>query len=181
MTSPLIVLGYAAPLVPLIAIVVAIASSPWFSLWHNALSDLGHATMSGAAPVFNGGLVIGGALICSVAASLRRGVGLALASSLWLVGAAMSLVGAFDEVYGELHFLVSVAFFSSLALLLSLYAALYRALGPLASLAAGALVWIAHGLAETPPGVALPELVSVGAALPWYYALLRRGLRVLEL
>ncbi|MEM2707195.1 MAG: hypothetical protein QW288_06765, partial [Ignisphaera sp.] len=49
--------------VPLICIAISIWLSPWFNILDNALSDLGHATRSSVAPIFNFGLSLGGFLI----------------------------------------------------------------------------------------------------------------------
>ncbi|MEM0065509.1 MAG: hypothetical protein QXH88_01090, partial [Sulfolobales archaeon] len=52
----LAVSGYA---IPLAFIAVAAASAGWFDVVRNALSDLGHATRSSVAPLFNLGLYLG--------------------------------------------------------------------------------------------------------------------------
>ena len=55
--------GVAGPLVAYFFIGISIASVPWFSLWNNALSDLGHAVHSGSAPYLNFGLLLAGSFI----------------------------------------------------------------------------------------------------------------------
>jgi len=172
-------LALSAVLVPLAFIAAAALASGWFRLLENALSDLGHATRSNVAPLFNFGLAAGGFLLAAhgLTCAVRRSphIGATLAAA----GFLLTLVAVFDEVYGRLHFYVSVAFFLSLAVLLAEYAAwsrgARRALALLA-LAVGAASWALHLGLGVPRGAALPELVSVGAALPFYFDFaLRKG------
>jgi len=165
-------LGAAAAATPLLLVLLAARLSGWFNPLTNALSDLGHATRSPVAPIFNLGLSLGGFLLAlsGVLCAYRRSrlVGATLVAS----GFLLNLVGVFDEVYGRLHYYVSVAFFLSLAALLVEYSAvargrLRRVLG-LMALAAGALSWLLHMVYGLPRGAAVPELVSILVSLPFY-------------
>ena len=170
-------MGLLGPVLTLALVLTSAMISPWFSFWNNALSDLGHAVKSGVAALFNFGLAIGGLMVLAYGASSSITSRL-LRASIVVVGAQMNLVGVFDEMYREIHFWVSTAFFLSLAFFLVVYAISFRAVGPLVSLLVGVALWTVHFAYKVPPGVAIPELVSVLLTLPWYYALLARVRRV---
>jgi len=82
MKKSLLALPISSLAVPLIMIAVSIALSPWFNIVKNALSDLGHATRSSVAPLFNLGLSLGGALTILTAAILITRVSKALLISM---------------------------------------------------------------------------------------------------
>jgi len=152
--------------VPLLLIAVSIAASPWFSFTNNALSDLGHATRSRVAPIFNLGLATGGLLIVVTACMLAGS--LAYRLLLGATGYFLMLVGVFDEIYGRLHFYVSVAFFTALLLFLLIYGLLEHKFLPIASAIIAAAAWYLHFAYNAPRGAAIPELISVAAVLPPY-------------
>ncbi len=158
---------------PLAAIAVAAALSGWFDVFSNALSDLGHATRSAVAPVFNTGLSLGGLLMSIVAVKLLTRLSKTLAAILALDGYALILVAVFDEVYGRLHFAVSVLFFALLGAAVLYYGFASKSaklrIAALALFTAALASWIAHLAYKTPRGAAVPELVSVIAALPVYF------------
>jgi len=160
-------LGLAAPVVAYIFIGVAIAQSPWFRWDGNALSDLGHSSWSSVAPVFNFGLLFTGFLIVAYALlSLRHS---ARWTSLALAVAAFSrpLVGAFNEVYGVLHYAVSILFFVSMGVASLVYAAERRSYLGVAAFAIGLAAWVLYWLDIYSSGVAVPEAVSTLAVMPW--------------
>ena len=67
----LTILGVASALTLDVAILAAIALSPWFSFSNNELSDLGNTSSNGtAAFVFDAGLVLAGLLTVAFAALL---------------------------------------------------------------------------------------------------------------
>lgn len=155
-----------------------ILSLDWFSLMDNALSDLGHAVRSPVAPVFNFALATSGVLIVANASIYVRRE-LDLLFMLVLLGYFLVLVAVFDEVYGVLHFIVAVLFFTALMAFTLLYA---RRLGRFILVATilivlfNIAVWTAHFMYRYPRGVAIPELVSIFTAIPFYVHL---GLRSL--
>jgi hypothetical membrane protein len=160
-------LGLAAPVVAYIFIGVAIAQSPWFRWDGNALSDLGHSSWSSVAPVFNFGLLFTGFLIVAYALlSLRHS---ARWTSLALAVAAFSLqlVGAFNEVYGVLHYAVSILFFVSMGVASLVYAAERRSYLGVTAFAIGLAAWVLYWLDIYSSGVAVPEAVSTLAVMPW--------------
>lgn len=157
--------------VPLFFIAAAAATSGWFNLVNNALSDLGHATRSNVAPLFNLGLSAGGALLIAIGSTCAAAKSKLISYTLAASGFILILIAVFDEVYGWLHFYVSVAFFVSLAVLLAEYAVLKRgARAVLASLAiiVAVVSWVLHLYYRTPPGAAIPELISIAVASPFY-------------
>ena len=132
------ILGILAFMIPLFSITLSIAFSPWFSFLENALSDLGYSMKSGVAPIFNFGLCTGGILliifgIMCVARVANKLLGLILALS----GYFLILIAVFDEVYGQLHYIVSLLFFLSLALETLMYAYIYKSLKALSMLLIG--------------------------------------------
>ncbi|RLF22802.1 MAG: hypothetical protein DRN15_08020 [Thermoprotei archaeon] len=159
-------------LAPLMCIFIAIILSPWFNIFENALSDLGHATRSVVAPLFNLGLSLGGFIIGMHAVRYvfprARIIGLGLVAT----GYSLILVALFDEVYGTLHFIVSVVLFISLAIMLLLFTIHERSLWPLLCLIIGIIAWAMHFVMEIPRGAAIPELVSILMVMPWYIKLL---------
>lgn len=156
--------------VPLSCIVLSALLSPWFNIFDNALSDLGHAVKSRTAPIFNFGLVAGGLLAFATALKSPK-VGLAYNAALAYSGVALIFVGVFDEVYGLLHFEVSVLFFIGLASFLIVAAIREKTLVRIASLALLILPitsWCVHFIYDVPRGVAIPELVSILSFTPIY-------------
>lgn len=154
---------------PLGFIAIAAATSGWFNLTRNALSDLGHATRSSVAPIFNLGLYLGAFLVAVFASSYSLLYSKTVSILLLVSAFSLGLVAVFDEVYGALHFWVSVAFFLSIAALLVAYSLRFRTyVAPAIALAVAASSWVAHLAYRVPRGAALPELVSIFAALPFY-------------
>jgi hypothetical membrane protein len=152
-------------------VLLAVGLSDWFSWTNNALSDLSHAVRhSDTAVVFNSALMLGGSLFV-LGSGLLLCIGECLVfPGFFLPGLGMVLVGGFDEVYGHVHFAVSVFLFASLGLLLVLIAFRLRSPLPIASLVVGAVAWVLHFGADLPRGAAIPEIVTVIAVLPWAFS-----------
>jgi len=172
--APCLYLAYLSIAVPLISIAIATLLSDWFSITNNALSDLGHATRSFVAPIFNFGLSLGGALIIYVSALCIYKTSKAFSAVGFLVGFTLILVAVFDEIYRGLHFKVSVAFFLSLAVFLVAYGVYFRSYLPISALTVAILAWLIHFAYNIPEGVAIPELVSVFATAPFYIDTIKR-------
>jgi hypothetical membrane protein len=160
--------------IPLISIAVSIATSSWFSIIDNALSDLGHATRSPVASIFNFGLSLGGLLVSIVSALYFHRIHRILSMGGFLVGYTLILVAVFDEVYRGLHFAVSVAFFVSIVFMLLIYAYLYRSLLAILALIVGLSSWVIHIVYGIPRGAAIPELISIAVVIPFYLDLARK-------
>jgi hypothetical membrane protein len=111
------VCGILIPIVIFICLGVAIASSPWFTWTHHALSDLG--VSENTAVLFNYGMVLGGILAFIFSLGLRKvlsnkiGASLLSVSSLALIG-----IGLFPETVFVLHFITSASFFVFLTIAL---------------------------------------------------------------
>ncbi|MHA2042131.1 MAG: DUF998 domain-containing protein [Candidatus Thorarchaeota archaeon] len=117
-------IGFIAPLIALICIVLAIAISPTFDWVTNALSDLGHYTRTDIGPnplaraiIFNGGLVTTGFLLLIITLGFMRQIHdwptrIAMIPFLIACGFLMG-IGIFSENFGEIHFIVSVGLFTS--------------------------------------------------------------------
>jgi len=99
-------------------------------------------------------------------------IGRALGVSLLMSGYFLILIAVFDEVYGWIHYLVSIAFFLSLALGALFYMYTYRSLKAVLALIVGVLVWILYFMGMIKCGVAVPEKVSILVTLIWYVELL---------
>jgi len=153
---------------PLLFILMAITFSTWFNVYDNALSDLGHAMRSSVAPIFNAGLSLGAFLLVVFAVGYVKNVSKALAILIALCAFSLNLVAVFDEVYGSLHYWVSVAFFTLVAFLLvgCGYVMKRMSLAMLA-LAVGIAVWYIHITHKVPRGAAIPELISVFISIPF--------------
>lgn len=164
-------LNLVSTIVPLSLVILAIYLAPWFNFYRNALSDLGHVLRSNVAPVFNLGLSLGGFLIGIYAVACVSRTDRSIAVVLLLAGYSLILVGVFDESYGFLHPVVSVAFFLSLGIFLITYAVSRKTLWPMLSLAVGTVAWVLHLAWKLPKGAAIPELISVMAVLPFYLSL----------
>ncbi|MCX8185476.1 MAG: DUF998 domain-containing protein [Sulfolobales archaeon] len=164
-----VILAVLVYITPLTAIAIAAGLSGWFDLLRNALSDLGHATRSSVAPIFNLGLYMGSFLLALFALKYSANCSKLITYLLLLSAFCLGLVAVFDEVYGLLHFWVSVAFFISVAALLIGYSIEFHSyVYPVAALAAGVASWITHLAYRVPRGAAVPELISIFLTLPLY-------------
>lgn len=158
--------------IPLMFIGLSIGFSEWFNLYENALSDLGHAINSRVASLFNIGLSLGGLLMILFATKYIGRYNKILEYVVIITGYALILVAVFDEVYGKLHFIVSVLFFTLLLLLILIHALMLKnfKMVMLASLliVLNVLVWLMHFTLRIPKGAAIPELISIFSAIPFY-------------
>jgi hypothetical membrane protein len=159
--------GLAGPLIAIIFIIAAIGLSPWFSWWSNALSDLGHSVNSEVAPLFNFGLLLSGFLTILYAITSFRNHAKYTSYLLVIMGLMLQLVATFDEVYGSLHFQVSVLFFVALGFASISYAIEKRSGLAVAALVIGLCSWILYGLQIYSAGIAVPETISSIATVTW--------------
>ena len=152
--------GVVGPLVAYISIGVSIMLSPWFSWENNALSDLGHAVKSEVASIFNLGLLLAGFLIMVYAVTVFRKH--AKYSSICLLTSAflIQLLATFDEVYGFLHYALSVPHFILLSITSIVYAIEKKSSLAIITFIIGLGSWILYGMKIYSAGVAVPETVS---------------------
>lgn len=174
-----LIIAMASFTTPLALIGLAAVLSNWFNLYNNALSDLGHAIKSNVAPLFNAGLSLGGVLMILFAAKYVVAFSRLTGLLVMVAGYALVLVSVFDEVYGVLHFAVSVLFFVSILLLMLGYGLVLK--NPKIIALASALVtlniisWTLHFFAGMPKGAAIPELISIFTAIPLYLHLAKKS------
>ncbi|WP_459194889.1 DUF998 domain-containing protein [Halosimplex sp. J119] len=169
--------GIVAVIVAFGGVVFAMAAAPWFSPFYYALSDLGARGVA-TAPIFNGALLVGGALglgfVASVLASVDHPIRAAGALFGLLAMGFMALVGVFALPH-PLHGVVAIPFFVCLTLGVFLWGAGDYAAGrPVRGLVlvlAGVLhvvAWVWWALFPWfPPGIAIPELVGSLAFACW--------------
>jgi hypothetical membrane protein len=141
--------------------------SPWFSWENNALSDLGHSVKSDVAQLFNFGLLLCGFLLIVYSIKSFKEHAKYTSYTLVFAGFSLQLISTFDEVYGELHFLVSVLFFVAIGLASISYFIEKKSKLALIAFAVGALSWILYGLKVYSSGISVPEAVSAGAVAVW--------------
>ena len=159
--------GILGPLIAIIFIATAIVLSPWFRWGSNALSDLGHSVNSDVAPLFNFGLLLSGFLIIFYSITSFRSHAKYTSYFLMFAGLALQLVATFDEVYGSLHFQVSVLFFVALGFASISYIIEKRSVLAVAALVIGLCSWILYGLEIYSAGIAVPETISSIATVTW--------------
>jgi len=156
-------LGIVGPLTAYVFIGLSIGLSPSFSWYRNALSDLGHAQKSSAAPIFNFGLLLSGFLITIY--SVRSLINYAKYTGISVAFSALMLqaVAAFDEMYGRIHFVVSVLFFVSAGISCIIYFVEKRSVLAIMAFLVGLLAWLTYWFGVYEAGVAVPEIISAVA------------------
>ncbi|MEM3371853.1 MAG: DUF998 domain-containing protein [Candidatus Korarchaeum sp.] len=171
--SKSVALAVSAICVPLASILLAIYLSPWFKWERNALSDLGHAVKSEVAPIFNLGLVTGG-LLFLMFSTLYMHRRYPITSKLMVLASYfLILIGTFDEVYGFLHFIVSLVFFIALAFAALSYSYESKKSYPVVITLIIGIAWALQlsGICEC--GASVPEMISVLISIVWFIDALR--------
>lgn len=176
LTKPAGLAGLIAPILILTLIFISIALSPWFS-WHdNALSDMG---VNEVAPLFNGALLIGGALYFVFVVGFLRWRGLRsrlakLAAAVMLVGAiGLFLIGVFTEDAGRIHYYVAATYFLATPLAYGLLGSAWvrqgnKLMGWL-TIAAGITAFLM--IAAVPhKRIAVPEILAALTMCLWTFA-----------
>jgi hypothetical membrane protein len=146
---------------------VSIILSPSFSWWNKALSDLGHSVKSEVAPLFNFGLLLAGFFLTLYSVTAFRNHAKYTSYCLLVSALMLQLVAAFDEVYGLLHFVVSILLFVSLGFASITYAVERKSILALAAFIIGFGSWILHWAGLYNTGVAVPETISSVATTSW--------------
>jgi len=159
--------GLLGPSTAIIFVLIAIIFSPWFSWWNNALSDLGHSVHSEAAAWFNFGLLLSGFFMILYPSMIFRRHAKYTSYFLVVVGVSLQMIATFDEVYGSLHFLVSVLFFAALGFASTSYAVEKKSVIALVALIVGSASWILYGAKIVDIGIAVPEAISSIATFTW--------------
>lgn len=151
--------GIAGPTVSYVSIAVSILLSPWFDWQRNALSDLGHSTRSSVSPIFNLGLLLGGFLIMIYVLAILRKYAKYTSICLSISAFSLQLVATFNEIYGSLHFAVSVLFFLSIGLSAIVYTVEKKFYFGILAFSIGLISWISYGRLYN-SGIAVPETIS---------------------
>ncbi len=131
----LTLLGVASALTLDLAILAAIALSPWFNFYNNELSDLGNTQTNGTvAYVFDVGLVVAGLLMFAFATLIsyrtRGRTVLVWTIPLAVTALDLAMVGAFPEnVPGSIHRVVSGVLFLMITIAMLSYGFSSRSLG----------------------------------------------------
>ncbi len=162
-------LGLASFLLPLSMVFTSIFLSPWFSWMSNALSDLGHSVRSPVAPIFNFGLVTGGLLLLIYSVNYMSKRFPLTAKLVAVASYFLILIGTFDEVYGALHFIVSLIFFLALAIASLAYSFEGKSNYPVVIAVIIAAVWAIQLSGLCSCGAAIPEIISIFVTLVWFF------------
>jgi hypothetical membrane protein len=141
--------------------------SPLFSWRSSALSDLGHSVESDVAPLFNFGLLSAGFFLTIYSITAFRNHAKYTSYCLLISALMLQSVAAFDEVYGLLHFVVSILLFVSLGFASITYAVERKSILALAAFIIGLSSWILHWAGLYHAGVAVPETISSVATTSW--------------
>lgn len=159
--------GVVGPLVAYFFIGVSIIWSPWFSWWNNALSDLGHSVESDVAPLFNFGLLLTGFFVMVYSITAFRNNARYSSFCLLISALMLQFLATFDEVYGSLHYLMSILFFASLGFASIVYSVERKSVLALAAFVVGFGSWILYWGKIFSAGEAVPETVSSVATTIW--------------
>ncbi|MEM2464338.1 MAG: DUF998 domain-containing protein [Candidatus Bathyarchaeia archaeon] len=155
-----VILGIIGPLIAYTCIGLSIYLSPSFSWRVNALSDLGHAKNSIVAPIFNFGLLVSGFLVALYSAKSLAGYAKYTSVSLTLSALMLQAVAAFDEIYGQIHFIVSVIFFILAGISCIIYSLEKKSILAALAFAVGFLSWALWWAGVYKMGIAVPETIS---------------------
>jgi hypothetical membrane protein len=152
--------GVFGPLLVYLSIAASLALSPWFNWKTNALSDLGHAVTSSAAPIFNLGLLLAGFLLMIYAATIFKKHAKYSSFCLLVSTFLVQLLAAFNEVYGSLHYAVAVPHFVMLSITSLVYTVEKRSAVALITFIIVMFSWLLYGLNIFNIGIAVPETMS---------------------
>ena len=152
--------GIFGPLLVYFSIATSLVLAPWFSWESNALSDLGHATNSNVAAIFNLGLLLAGFLLMIYALTVFKKH--AKYSSLCLLVSTflIQLLAAFNEAYGSLHYAVAVPHFVMLSLTSIVYTVEKKSVLALVTFVTVLVSWMLYALNIFNIGIAVPETIS---------------------
>ncbi len=143
-----------------------ISLSPWFNWHENAISDLGNCIYSPVAPdnltILIAGFILAFLSLC-VLYEQDKLSGYSLATSDFL----LQVVGAFDEVYGALHYAAAVLFFVSLQVSLLIYSTRRKSISALAAFIVGLSTWILYWAGVF--SIAVSEMGPVAVVSAWIF------------
>jgi len=152
--------GVLGPLLVYFSIAASLIVSTWFNWQTNALSDLGHAVNSEAAPIFNGGLFLAG--FCLMIYSITVFEKHAKHSSTCLLVSSffVQMLAVFNEVYGSLHYVAAVPHFLTLSLTAIIYWYEKKSKFAITTFLAVMFTWFLYSIGTFNMGIAVPETMS---------------------
>lgn len=154
------ILGITSPLIAYICIGLSIYLSGSFS-WHiSALSDLGHAQESNVSLIFNSGLLVSGFLTALYSVKSLSNYAKYTSISLSFSALMLQAVATFDEIYGSIHFIVSILFFVSAGATCLIYSIEKKSILAASAFLIGLLSWVLWWIDIYEVGIAVPEIVS---------------------
>jgi hypothetical membrane protein len=169
------IFGVVSALVAYPFIFAAIALSPWFNIYDNALSDLGNTVSNGPVGyVYNAGIILSGAMVFIFAVLVSRSRNrrtLVWTSPLAVASADLAMVGVFSENTGHIHGEVSEVFFLMIVVTMLAYSYVSWPLGSprigAVALVFGILSAIIWFVGWPWSGVAIQESVTSGMTAIW--------------
>jgi len=156
----LLIAGVLIALIFFSSLYYSITFVDWFDWRGNALSDLGNSLKSEVAAQFNFSLLLVGLLMILLALNyVRRSSRIS-----WILfavsGFLLQMIAAFDEVYGRLHFLISVAIFTCMGLTILADSIELRSKAILSIFALYAFIWPLYFLVKTFTGILTKEAAA---------------------
>ncbi len=152
--------GVFGPLLVYASIALSLILSPSFSWESNALSDLGHATNSEVAPIFNLGLLLAGFLIMIYAITVFKKHAKYSSFCLLVSTFFVQLLAMFNEAYGSLHYAAALPHFLMLSLTSIVYSVEKRSAVAFTTFIIVMFSWLLYALNIFNIGIAVPETMS---------------------
>ena len=152
--------GVLGPLLVYLSIAVSLFVSPWFNWQTNALSDLGHAVNSDAAPIFNGGLFLAGFCLMIYSITAFKKHANYSSTSLLVSSFFVQMLAVINEAYGSLHYVAAVPHFLTLSLTSIVYGYEKRSKFAIATFVVVMFTWLLYSLGAFNMGIAVPETMS---------------------
>ena len=152
--------GVLGPLMVYVSIVVSLVVSPWFNWQTNALSDLGHAVNSQAAPIFNGGLFLAGFFLMIYSMTAFKHHAKYSSTCLLVSSFFVQMLAVINEAYGGLHYVAAVPHFLTLSLTSIVYGWEKGSKFAIGTFLVVMFTWLLYSLNVFNMGIAVPETMS---------------------
>ncbi len=152
--------GVLGPLMVYLSIAVSLLVSPWFNWQTNALSDLGHAVNSEAAPIFNGGLLLAGFFLMLYSITAFKKHANYSSTCLLISSFFVQMLAVINEAYGSLHYVAAVPHFLTLSLTSIVYGYEKKSKFAIATFLVVMFTWLLYSLNIFNMGIAVPETMS---------------------
>jgi len=152
--------GILGPVMVYLSIVVSLLVSPWFNWQTNALSDLGHAVNSEAAPIFNGGLFLAGFFLMLYSMTVFKKHAKYSSTCLLVSSFFVQMLAVINLAYGPLHYVAAVPHFLTLSLTSVVYGYEKRSKFAIGTFLVVMFTWLLYSLNAFNMGIAIPETMS---------------------